>query len=166
MQVYAGNPSFSNQKNLEETEQQLDEVECRVQVGGHFKLIRKTDKLPSCCLQYSLKLDLLEATHYKLSASLSELDGTPKSFHRFKDSIVKWKDKVRQVGSAGHEACWDSGSLQVFVNRQLLIVMFEYLNGIQPNEAEKTQVLPDNMLEVLGNIKSSSAESTEGYWTG
>lgn len=124
MKIYAGNPSFSNQKNLEETEQQLDEVERRAQVDDHFELIIKTDKLPSCCLQYSLKLDLLEATHYKLSASLSELDGTPKSFHRFRDSIVKWKDKVRrQVGSSGYEACWDSSSLQVFVNRQLLIVM-------------------------------------------
>lgn len=26
MKMYAENPSFSNQKNLEETEQQLDEV--------------------------------------------------------------------------------------------------------------------------------------------
>ncbi|XP_034429816.1 nostrin [Hippoglossus hippoglossus] len=65
--TYSENPSFSNQKNLEETEQQLDEC--------------------------SLKLDLLEATHYKLSVSLSELEGKPKSFHRFSDSIVKWKDK-------------------------------------------------------------------------
>nr|XP_046259210.1 nostrin [Scatophagus argus] len=67
MKTYSENPSFSNQKNLEETEQQLDE--------------------------YTLKLDLLEATHYKLSASLSELEGTPVSFCRFRDSIVKWKDK-------------------------------------------------------------------------
>ncbi|XP_036965465.1 nostrin isoform X2 [Acanthopagrus latus] len=67
MKTYAENPSFSNQKNLEETEQQLDEI--------------------------TLKLDLLEATHYKLSVSLSDLEGTEKSFHRFKDSIVKWKDK-------------------------------------------------------------------------
>ncbi|XP_069009863.1 nostrin isoform X2 [Embiotoca jacksoni] len=67
MKTYSENPSFSNQKNLEETEQQLDE----------------------CCL----KLDLLEATHHKLSVSLSALDGKPKSFHRFSDSIFKWKDK-------------------------------------------------------------------------
>uniref|UniRef100_A0A671WRG6 Osteoclast-stimulating factor 1 n=1 Tax=Sparus aurata TaxID=8175 RepID=A0A671WRG6_SPAAU len=72
MKTYAENPSFSNQKNLEETEQQLDEI--------------------------TLKLDLLEATHYKLSVSLSDLEGTEKSFHRFKDSIVKWKDKVRLHG--------------------------------------------------------------------
>uniref|UniRef100_A0A665UAB3 Osteoclast-stimulating factor 1 n=1 Tax=Echeneis naucrates TaxID=173247 RepID=A0A665UAB3_ECHNA len=69
MKMYSENPSFSNQKNLEETEQQLDES--------------------------TLKLDLLEATHYKLSTSLSELQGKPRSFHRFSDSIVKWKDKVR-----------------------------------------------------------------------
>uniref|UniRef100_A0A3Q0SUP7 Osteoclast-stimulating factor 1 n=1 Tax=Amphilophus citrinellus TaxID=61819 RepID=A0A3Q0SUP7_AMPCI len=67
MKTYSENPSFSNQKNLEETEQQLDEN--------------------------TLKLDLLEATHYKLSTSLSELDGKPKSLHRFSDSILKWKDK-------------------------------------------------------------------------
>ncbi|XP_049449805.1 nostrin [Epinephelus fuscoguttatus] len=67
MRTYSENPSFSNQKNLEETEQQIDEC--------------------------TLKLDLLEATHYKLSASLSEIEGGPKSFHRFRDSIVKWKDK-------------------------------------------------------------------------
>ncbi|XP_034042973.1 nostrin [Thalassophryne amazonica] len=67
MKTYSENPSFSNQKNLEETEQQLDEN--------------------------TLKLDLLEATHYKLSLSLSELEGKPKSCHRFSDNITKWKDK-------------------------------------------------------------------------
>ncbi|KAM3608005.1 uncharacterized protein V6R79_017491 [Siganus canaliculatus] len=67
MRTYTENPSFSNQKNLEETEQQRDEC--------------------------TLKLDLLEATHYKLSLSMSELEGTPNSFYRFKDCIVKWKDK-------------------------------------------------------------------------
>ncbi|XP_076026241.1 nostrin [Genypterus blacodes] len=67
MKTYSENPSFSNRKNTEETEQHLDES--------------------------SLKLDLLEATYYKLSMSLSELQGTPKSFHRFSDSIMKWKDK-------------------------------------------------------------------------
>ncbi|XP_070770810.1 nostrin [Enoplosus armatus] len=67
IKTYSENPSFSNQKNLEETEQQLDEC--------------------------TLKLDLLEATHYKLSVSLSELEGKPKSSHRFSESIVKWKDK-------------------------------------------------------------------------
>lgn len=67
MRTYSANPSFSNQKNLEETEQQIDES--------------------------TLKLDLLEATHCKLSASLCELEGKAKSFHRFSDSIVKWKDK-------------------------------------------------------------------------
>ncbi|XP_063743599.1 nostrin isoform X2 [Eleginops maclovinus] len=67
MRTYSANPSFSNQKNLEETEQQIDES--------------------------TLKLDLLEATHGKLSASLCELEGKAKSFHRFSDSIVKWKDK-------------------------------------------------------------------------
>ncbi|XP_056145676.1 nostrin [Lampris incognitus] len=67
MKSYSDNPSFSNQKNLEETEQLLDET--------------------------TLKLDLLEATHYKLSLSLSELDGKPKTSYRFSDSITKWKDK-------------------------------------------------------------------------
>ncbi|XP_071394200.1 nostrin [Centroberyx affinis] len=67
MKVYSENPSFSNQKNLEETEQLLDET--------------------------TLKLDLLEATYCKLSTSLSELEGKPKTFHRFSDSITKWKDK-------------------------------------------------------------------------
>ncbi|XP_053184654.1 nostrin [Scomber japonicus] len=67
IKTYSENPSFSNQKNLEETEQLLDES--------------------------ALKQDLLEATHYKLSQTLSEIEGKPKSFHRFNDSIVKWKDK-------------------------------------------------------------------------
>ncbi|KAK2839761.1 hypothetical protein Q5P01_013501 [Channa striata] len=67
IKMYSENPSFSNQRNLEETEEQLDEN--------------------------TLKLDLLEATHHKLSVSLSELEGTTKSPHRFSDSIVKWKDK-------------------------------------------------------------------------
>uniref|UniRef100_A0A8C3AZZ8 Osteoclast-stimulating factor 1 n=1 Tax=Cyclopterus lumpus TaxID=8103 RepID=A0A8C3AZZ8_CYCLU len=67
MRTYSENPSFSNQKNLEETELQIDES--------------------------TLKLDLLEATCYKLSISMSELEGKPKTFHRFSESIVKWKDK-------------------------------------------------------------------------
>uniref|UniRef100_A0A3Q3EFC1 Osteoclast-stimulating factor 1 n=1 Tax=Labrus bergylta TaxID=56723 RepID=A0A3Q3EFC1_9LABR len=67
IKTYTENPSFSNQKNLEDTEQQLDES--------------------------TLKLDLLEATRYKLSLSLCDLEGKPRSFHRFKDSIMKWKDK-------------------------------------------------------------------------
>ncbi|KAM6934184.1 nostrin [Xenentodon cancila] len=67
IKTYSENASFSNQKNLEETEQLLDES--------------------------TLKLDLLEATSYKLSLSLSEVEGTPKSFHRFSDNIFKWKDK-------------------------------------------------------------------------
>ncbi|XP_040056980.2 nostrin isoform X1 [Gasterosteus aculeatus] len=67
MRTYSENPCFSNQKNLEETELQIDET--------------------------TLKLDLLEATLCKLSVSLSELEGQPKAHHRFSESIVKWKDK-------------------------------------------------------------------------
>ncbi|KAM8856543.1 nostrin isoform 2-T2 [Spinachia spinachia] len=67
MRTYSENPSFSNQKNLEETELQIDET--------------------------TLKLDLLEATRYKLSVSLCDLEGKPKLHHRFSESIVKWKDK-------------------------------------------------------------------------
>ncbi|XP_051761125.1 nostrin [Ctenopharyngodon idella] len=67
VKVYTEQPNFSNQKNLEETEQLLDEA--------------------------ILKLDLLEATHCKLTQSLAELEGKPKSRHRFSDSITKWKEK-------------------------------------------------------------------------
>ncbi|XP_065107480.1 nostrin [Paramisgurnus dabryanus] len=67
VKVYTEQPNFSNQKNLEETEQLLDEA--------------------------ILKLDLLEATHSKLSFCLAELEGKPKSRHRFSESITKWKDK-------------------------------------------------------------------------
>ncbi|XP_037345471.2 nostrin [Pungitius pungitius] len=67
MRTYSANPCFSNQKNLEETELQIDET--------------------------TLKLDLLEATRCKLSVSLAELEGKPKAHHRFSESIVKWKDK-------------------------------------------------------------------------
>ncbi|MEQ2192953.1 hypothetical protein XENOCAPTIV_020524, partial [Xenoophorus captivus] len=67
MKTYAENPSFSNQKNLEETEELHDEC--------------------------TLKLDLLEATYYKLSSSLPEFEEKPKTFQRFSGSIFKWKDK-------------------------------------------------------------------------
>ncbi|XP_026073229.1 nostrin [Carassius auratus] len=67
VKVYREQPNFSNQKNLEETEQSLDEA--------------------------ILKLDLLEATHCKLTQSLAEIEGKPKSRHRFSDSITKWKEK-------------------------------------------------------------------------
>ncbi|KAM9802926.1 LOW QUALITY PROTEIN: nostrin [Syngnathus typhle] len=90
MKIYSENPSFSNQRNLEETEQQLDEV-CHIL---DFVMVNeKLSEWGSCCIQNTLKLDLLEATHYKLSASLCDLEGKPRSSHRFKDSIVKWKDK-------------------------------------------------------------------------
>lgn len=67
LKTYSDNPSFSNLRNNEDMEQQLDEA--------------------------TLKLDLLEATHYKLSLSLCELEGQPKSVHPFSHSISKWKDK-------------------------------------------------------------------------
>lgn len=92
MKMYSENPSFSNQKNLEETEQHLDEVKTRLYIDQ--KLVVYTIVI---YLQSTLKLDLLEATHYKLTMTLSELEGKPKSFHRFSDSIVKWKDKVRHT---------------------------------------------------------------------
>ncbi|KAJ8282356.1 hypothetical protein COCON_G00048750 [Conger conger] len=67
VKTYTENPSFSNKKNLEETEQLVDEI--------------------------MLKMDLLDATHCKLSATMAELEGKPRSSHRFSDSITKWKDK-------------------------------------------------------------------------
>lgn len=49
----------------------------------------------SCRPQCSLKLDLLRAAHYKLSAVLSELEGTPRPRHPVRNiSIRTWKDKV------------------------------------------------------------------------
>ncbi|KAL6484628.1 hypothetical protein MHYP_G00066730 [Metynnis hypsauchen] len=65
--VYSENTSHSSQKNLEETEQLLDEA--------------------------TLKLDLLEATHCKLNQTVTDLEGKPKPLHRFSDSITKFKDK-------------------------------------------------------------------------
>uniref|UniRef100_A0A8C7J6Y9 Nitric oxide synthase trafficking n=1 Tax=Oncorhynchus kisutch TaxID=8019 RepID=A0A8C7J6Y9_ONCKI len=67
VKTYSENPSFSNKKNLEETEQLIDET--------------------------TLKLNLLEATHCKLSSTLAELEGKPKTLHRFSASITKWKEK-------------------------------------------------------------------------
>ncbi|XP_039539124.1 nostrin [Pimephales promelas] len=67
VKVNTEQPNFSNKKNLEETEQLLDEA--------------------------ILKLDLLEATHCKLTHCLAELEGKPKSRHRFSDSITKWKER-------------------------------------------------------------------------
>ncbi|TRY92796.1 hypothetical protein DNTS_024866 [Danionella cerebrum] len=71
VKVYTEQPNFSNQKNLEETEQLLDEARRHA----------------------ILKLELLEATHCKLTQSLAEVEGKPKSRHRFTDSITKWKEK-------------------------------------------------------------------------
>ncbi|KAL4636198.1 nostrin isoform X4 [Arapaima gigas] len=67
MVTYTENPSFSNKKSLEETEQLLDEA--------------------------TLKLELLEANYCKLSATMAELEGRPKSWNHFSDRITKWKDK-------------------------------------------------------------------------
>ncbi|XP_041120702.1 nostrin isoform X2 [Polyodon spathula] len=70
VKTYAENPSFPDQKNLEETEQLLDET--------------------------TLKMNFLEASYFKLSVVMAELDGKPKPVHRFSDSISKWKDKEYQ----------------------------------------------------------------------
>ncbi|XP_043987883.1 nostrin isoform X2 [Gambusia affinis] len=67
IKTYTEGSSFSNQKNLEETEELCDEN--------------------------TLKLDLLEATHYKLSLCFSEFEDTPMRSERFGSSIFKWKDK-------------------------------------------------------------------------
>ncbi|CAL8268694.1 unnamed protein product [Lota lota] len=63
MKSYADNPSFSNQKHLEETQQLLEET--------------------------TLKQELLEATHYKVSLSLGPLEGNPRTAHRFHHSISR-----------------------------------------------------------------------------
>lgn len=100
MKYYSGNPSFSTQKNLEDTEQQLDEVSVAARTHALISPLMAEGSTQFTTIvfrrQYSLKLDLLEATHYKLSGALAQLSGTTsKSFHRFRDSIGKWKDKVR-----------------------------------------------------------------------
>ncbi|KAK2849957.1 hypothetical protein Q7C36_008740 [Tachysurus vachellii] len=43
--------------------------------------------------EYVLKLDLLEATYCKLNQSMMDFEGKPKPFHRFNDSITKFKEK-------------------------------------------------------------------------
>uniref|UniRef100_A0A8C4ZHV3 Nitric oxide synthase trafficking n=1 Tax=Gadus morhua TaxID=8049 RepID=A0A8C4ZHV3_GADMO len=66
MKSNSDNPSSANQKNMKETRQLLEET--------------------------TLKQDLLEATHYKVSLSLVAL-GECRAIHRFSHSISKWKDK-------------------------------------------------------------------------
>ncbi|RXM28135.1 Nostrin, partial [Acipenser ruthenus] len=68
--TYTENPSFSDQKNLEDTEQHLDET--------------------------TVKMNFLEANYFKLSVVMAELDGKPKPVHCCSDSISKWKDKEYQ----------------------------------------------------------------------
>ncbi|XP_046697302.1 LOW QUALITY PROTEIN: nostrin [Silurus meridionalis] len=41
----------------------------------------------------NLKLDLLEATYCKLNQSMMDLEGKLKPFHRFNDSVTKFKEK-------------------------------------------------------------------------
>ncbi|XP_076859059.1 nostrin [Brachyhypopomus gauderio] len=67
LMTYSKNKSCPSQKNVEETEQLLDES--------------------------TLKLDFLEATHCKLNQTVMDLEGKPKPSHGFCDSITKVKDK-------------------------------------------------------------------------
>lgn len=65
------------------------------QRGGRRTEDGKDSEGCCCCPQLSLKLDLLQATHYKLSTLLSQLDGTPRPPQPCRNiSIRKWKDKV------------------------------------------------------------------------
>ncbi|CAL8368697.1 unnamed protein product [Arctogadus glacialis] len=66
MKSISDDPSSANQKNMKETRQLLQET--------------------------TLKQDLLEATHYKVSLALVAL-GECRAIHRFSHSISTWKDK-------------------------------------------------------------------------
>lgn len=103
VKTYTENPSFSNKKNLEETEQLLDEVWTlpvsvpQRQVATIIFFILVFNLPLFFFVKTTLKLDLLRATHGKLSAIVAEIDGKAKSLHKFSDSITKWKDKVRDA---------------------------------------------------------------------
>ncbi|XP_062287889.1 nostrin [Scomber scombrus] len=129
IKTYSENPSFSNQKNLEETEQLLDES--------------------------ALKQDLLEATHYKLSQTLSEIEGKPKSFHRFNDSIVKWKDK-----DCEHSVVQLSRPVKLkktpFRSRQSLRASIIYKGPVQP--VESLQIAADQVSSTASIHESEAVD--------
>ncbi|KAF3694888.1 Nostrin BM247 -like protein [Channa argus] len=87
---------------LKHGQRQIDQLVQRVDMDKDIQTMEEENRIPAddnkvefLMTDYftTLKLDLLEATHHKLSLSLSGLEGTSKSFHRFSDSILKWKDK-------------------------------------------------------------------------
>ncbi|XP_023261351.1 nostrin isoform X2 [Seriola lalandi dorsalis] len=134
MKMYSENPSFSNQKNLEETEQQLDES--------------------------TLKLDLLEATHYKLSVSLFELEGKPRSSHRFSDSIVKWKDK-----DCEHSVLQLTRQVKLrrtpFRSRQSLRASIIYKGPAQLVTQQSVEPSPDASDQVTSTASTHEKEAVE-----
>ncbi|XP_022596959.1 nostrin isoform X3 [Seriola dumerili] len=134
MKMYSENPSFSNQKNLEETEQQLDES--------------------------TLKLDLLEATHYKLSVSLFELEGKPRSSHRFSDSIVKWKDK-----DCEHSVVQLTRQVKLrrtpFRSRQSLRASIIYKGPAQLVTQQSVEPSPDASDQVTSTASTHEKEAVE-----
>uniref|UniRef100_A0A8C6SZ86 Osteoclast-stimulating factor 1 n=1 Tax=Neogobius melanostomus TaxID=47308 RepID=A0A8C6SZ86_9GOBI len=147
MTMYSENPSFSNERNIEETEQQLDET--------------------------TLKLNLLEATHYKLSLALSEIEGRPKPLHRFTDSISKWKDK-------------DSEHSMVHLTRPVKLRRSSYRSrrslrrSVEPNEPplkpcsigtckaiyDFTPEREDELSFKLGDLLNIYTKKENGWWFG
>uniref|UniRef100_A0A8C3AXY3 Osteoclast-stimulating factor 1 n=1 Tax=Cyclopterus lumpus TaxID=8103 RepID=A0A8C3AXY3_CYCLU len=128
MRTYSENPSFSNQKNLEETELQIDES--------------------------TLKLDLLEATCYKLSISMSELEGKPKTFHRFSESIVKWKDKVRRL-----HASFSRHEVSQIPPELCSIGQCKALYDFTPEQDDELTLKEGDLLDIYGKEEN-------GWWFG
>lgn len=143
VKVYTEQPNFSNQKNLEETEQLLDEA--------------------------ILKLDLLEATHCKLTHSLAEIDGKPKPRHRFSDSITKWKEK-----DCEHSVVQLSRPVRIkktpFRSRQSMrsaVINKSALTNQSPDTSEEpstetTDVTHNTDEQQSGPVNGSMSESEEG----
>lgn len=130
IQTYAENPSASSQKNLEETEELHDEN--------------------------TLKLDLLEATHYKLSLCLSEFEEKPKTFERFGSSIFKWKDK-----DCEHSIVQLTRPVKLrrtpLRNRQSLRASFIYKGPPQTASEEPVKIAPN----ATDQVTSATVETVE-----
>ncbi|XP_068101694.1 nostrin [Hyperolius riggenbachi] len=86
MRAYRENPAFSDLRNEEETAVLLEET--------------------------SLRINLLEANHYKLSSALAELEQQPVPMHPCTERMSKWKEKGCQTCSVQISRSINTSKLQ------------------------------------------------------
>ncbi|XP_066477685.1 nostrin [Tiliqua scincoides] len=136
LQAYTQTPQFSDTKNQQDITEQLDET--------------------------TLKVGLLQATHYKLASVLAEIEQKPKPRQPWNDCISKWKEKD-SMHSSVQIAC----PLKMKRSRRTLSMIAaatEAETNPSPQQATVTNSKPTTSLHPEnGNVLNSTCTALYDY---